>query len=48
MRISWCCGVVAPVLLVLGAMAAEERDPFVGIWELDTGLSKYESQDMPQ
>jgi hypothetical protein len=35
-------------MLAMGVMAADERDPFVGIWELDTGLSKYESKDMPQ
>jgi hypothetical protein len=42
-------GALAAVLLAIGAAtAADERDPFVGIWELDTGLSKYESKDMPQ
>jgi hypothetical protein len=36
------------VMLAIGVAAADERDPFVGIWELDTGLSRYESKDMPQ
>jgi hypothetical protein len=36
------------MMLAIGAAAADERDPFVGIWELDTGLSKYESMDVPQ
>jgi hypothetical protein len=39
---------LAAVMLAIGAAAADERDPFVGIWELDTSLSKYESMDMPQ
>jgi hypothetical protein len=47
-RPRWCCGALASVILATGVAAAEERDPFVGIWELDTGLSKYESKDLPQ
>ncbi len=44
-----CSGVaLAAVMLAIGTAAADERDPFVGIWELDTSLSKYESMDMPQ
>lgn len=48
MGLSWTCGVLAPVLLSMGAMAGADADPFVGVWEMDTGLSKYESQDMPE
>jgi len=44
----WSGGALAAMMLAIGAAAADERDPFVGIWELDTGLSKYESTDMPQ
>jgi len=47
-RVAWSCGVLAAVMLAAGAAASDERDPFVGIWELDTSLSKYESKDMPQ
>ncbi len=48
MRVARFCGALASVMLAMGVAAADERDPFVGIWELDTGLSKYESKDMPQ
>jgi hypothetical protein len=45
--VSWWCGAFASVLLSMAAAGAD-RDPFLGIWELDTGLSRYESKDMPQ
>jgi hypothetical protein len=45
--VSWSCGAFASVLLSIAAAGAD-RDPFLGIWELDTGLSRYESKDMPQ
>jgi hypothetical protein len=47
-RVPWSRGALAAMLLAIGAAAADERDPFVGVWELDTGLSKYESMDMPK
>jgi hypothetical protein len=45
--VSWSGGAFASVLLSMAAAGAD-RDPFLGIWELDTGVSRYESKDMPQ
>ena len=47
MRVAGSCGALAACCWRWAA-AADERDPFLGVWELDTGLSRYESKDMPQ
>ena len=47
MGVSGTCGAFASLLLSMAAAGAD-RDPFLGVWELDTGLSRYESKDMPQ
>lgn len=33
---------------VAGAAAAEEPDPFVGVWEFDPRISTYQSKDLPR
>ena len=46
MRVRWYGGALVAMMAIVAA--ADERDPFVGIWELDTAVSKYESVDVPK
>ncbi len=46
MCVRWYGGALVAMMAIVAA--ADERDPFVGIWELDTAVSKYESVDVPK